>query len=174
MFKTIIYQKQLKLVTSNLVNNPTNHYSQDPLTTARSSQTSQPQSSARISFQENLYTFDGRHASLSEPLLTAIRQAPLGEPQYETAYNTYRSFLQDLNMQSKTKIKSKVDRQFIHPPRNRKFATPKVKLSYLHHPLRPLWSFLKIQFKVPPSLQTISPATYPKYPIRLFRFNTKL
>ena len=91
------------MLTSNRVSNLTNHYSQDPLTTARSSQTSQPQSSTRISFQENPFTFDGRHASLSEPIITAIRQAPLGEAQYELAYKYYRSFLQDLNIQSKTK-----------------------------------------------------------------------
>ena len=54
---------------------------QEPTTTPTNSQTINPQSSTRISFQDNPYTFEERHARLSEPLEPVTRQASLSEPQ---------------------------------------------------------------------------------------------
>ena len=61
--------------------------SQDNPTTPTS--TPNPHSSTLISFQENPYTFEERHARLSEPLEPVVRQAPLSEPQNEPKYNIY-------------------------------------------------------------------------------------
>ena len=63
--------------------------SQDPPTTPTNIQVNNAQSSTRISFQDNLYTFEERHARLSEPLELVIRHAPLSEPHYEPVYNIY-------------------------------------------------------------------------------------
>ena len=60
--------------------------SQEPPTTPTNTQTNNPQSSTRISFQDNPFTFEERHARLSEPLEPVLRQAPLSEPQYEPVY----------------------------------------------------------------------------------------
>ena len=65
--------------------------------TPTSTQTNHPQSSTRISFQENPYTLKEKHSLLSEPLEPVIRHAPLSEPQYERTYNIYHSVQQDLN-----------------------------------------------------------------------------
>ena len=47
--------------------------------------TQNPQTSTRISIQDNPYTFEERHARLSEPLEPVQRQASLNE----TTYNLY-------------------------------------------------------------------------------------
>ena len=52
-----------------------------------------PQTSTRISFQDNPYTFEERHARLSEPLEPVHRQALLSEP----TYKLYPTLQQDLN-----------------------------------------------------------------------------
>ena len=67
---------------------------QENPTTPTSSQN--PHSSTHISFQENPYTFEERHARLSEPLQPVLRQAHLSEPQYEPTYNLYPHLQQDL------------------------------------------------------------------------------
>ena len=54
----------IQTLDSSLSNRP-----QDPQTTHKSNQTNQLQSSTRISYLENLYTFEERRASLSEPLI---------------------------------------------------------------------------------------------------------
>ena len=102
---------------------PTTTPQESPITQTFS-QTNRPQSSTRISFQENPYTFEERHALLSEPLISVVRHAPLSEPQYEPIYSIYR---QDLNRtrhpsQNKNRI-STID-TIIHPRRNRNFTTP--------------------------------------------------
>ena len=56
--------------------------SKEPPALSTDSQTNNPQSSTRISFQDNPYTFEERHAL--EPV---IRQASISEPQYEPVYN---------------------------------------------------------------------------------------
>ena len=61
--------------------------SQEPPTTPTNTQTNNSQSSIRIFFQDKPYTFEERHARLSEPLEPVIHQASLSEPQYEPLYN---------------------------------------------------------------------------------------
>ena len=55
--------------------------------------TQNPQKSTRISFQDNPYTFEKRHARLSEPLEPVQRQAPLSEP----TYNFYPTLPQEVS-----------------------------------------------------------------------------
>ena len=55
--------------------------------------TQNPQTSTRISFQDNPYTFEERHARLSQPLETVQRQAPLSEP----TYNLYPTLAQEIS-----------------------------------------------------------------------------
>ena len=61
--------------------------SQESPTTPSINQINNPQWWTRISFQDNPYTFEERHAQLSEPLEPVIRQAPLSEPQFDSVYN---------------------------------------------------------------------------------------
>ena len=82
--------------------------------------TQQPHSSTRISFQENPYTFEERHARLSEPLEPAVRQALLSEPQNEPTYNIYPHLQQDLNSVrhiSQNQNTLEINRQIIHSRR---------------------------------------------------------
>ena len=57
--------------------------------------TQNPQTSTRISFQDNPYTFEERHARLSEPQEPVQRQAPhiISEP----TYNLYSTLPQELS-----------------------------------------------------------------------------
>ena len=71
---------------SKIANQQPPHHS--PPTTSQET-LNNPQSSTRISFQDNPYTFEERHARLSEPLEPVIRQASLSEPQCEPVYNIY-------------------------------------------------------------------------------------
>ena len=94
--------------------------------------TQNPHSSTRVSFQENPYTFEERHARLSEPLEPVVRQAPLMEPQYDTKYNLYPPLQKDLSrlrhlIQNPSTIE--ISRQIIHPRRNRNFQTPRVQFN---------------------------------------------
>ena len=59
--------------------------------------TRNPPSSTRNSVQDNPYTFEERHARLSEPLEPVVRQAPLSEPQYKPTYNINRQLQQDFS-----------------------------------------------------------------------------
>ena len=90
-----------------------------------STTTQNPQTSTRISFQDNPYTFEERHARLSEPLEPVQRQAPLSEP----IYNLYPTLPQELirirNI-SQNQNTVEINRQIIHPRRNRNFQTPRV------------------------------------------------
>ena len=61
--------------------------SQEPPTTLTNTQAKNPQSSTRISFQYNPYTFEERHARLSESQEAVLRQASLSKTQYEPVYN---------------------------------------------------------------------------------------
>ena len=81
--------------------------SQKPPTTPTNTKTHNPQSSTRISFQDNPYTVEERHARLSEPIEPVTRQAPLSKSQYEPVYNTYPLFNkileeQDIIVKTKT------------------------------------------------------------------------
>ena len=86
----------------------------------------------RISFQDNPYTFE-RHARLSEPLEPVQRQASLSE----TTYNLYPTLQQDLNRIrhiSQNQNTVEVNRQIIHPRRNRNFQIPRVTFSIPQSP----------------------------------------
>ena len=92
---------------------------------AKPTTTQNPQTSTRISFQDNPYTFEERHARLSEPLEPVQRQAPLSEP----TYNLYPTLPQDLNRTrhiSQNHNTVELNRQIIHPRRNRNFQTLRV------------------------------------------------
>ena len=97
-----------------------------------------PQTLARISFQDNPYTFEERHARLSEPQEPVIRQASLREPQYEPVYKIYPSLQQDNNRarhQSQKQNTLEINRQIIHPRKNRNLQTPRVHYSIPQSPI---------------------------------------
>ena len=109
--------------------------SQEKSTTPTSTQS--PHSSTRISFQEIPYTFEERHARLSEPLEPVVRQAPLSKLQYEPIYNIYPHLQQDLNRVrhiSQNQNPLEINRQIIHPRRNRNFQTPRVQFDISQSP----------------------------------------
>ena len=81
-----------------------------------------PQTSTRISFQDNPYTFEERHARLSEPLEPVQRQAPLSEPTYNL-YPTLPQELSRIRNPSQNQNTVEINRQIIHPRRNRNFQT---------------------------------------------------
>ena len=87
--------------------------------------TQNPQTSTRISFQDNPYTFEERHARLSEPLEPVQRQAPLSEPTYNL-YPTLPQELSRIRNISQNPNTVEINRQIIHPRRNRNFQTPRV------------------------------------------------
>ena len=91
------------------------------------------QPSKRISFQDNPYTFEERHAQLYEPLEPVNPQASLSEP----TYNLYPTLQQDLNRVrhiSQTQNTSEIHRQIIHPRRNRNFQVPRVHFNIPQSP----------------------------------------
>ena len=93
--------------------------------------------STRIYFQDNPYTFEERHARLSEPLEPVNRNASLSEPQYEPTYNIYPPLQQDLDRvrhTSQNQYTLEINRQFIHPRRNRNFQTPRVNFKIPQSP----------------------------------------
>ena len=118
------------------------HLHQSPPTTSQENPTTptsiqNPQSSTRISFQENPCTFEERHARLSEPLEPVVHQAPLGEPQYESTHRIYLHLQQDLNRVrhiSQNQNTLEINRQTIHPRRNRNFQTPRVQFNIPQSP----------------------------------------
>ena len=85
-----------------------------------------PQTSTRISFQDNPYTFEERHARLSEPLEPVQRQAPLSEPTYNL-YTTLPQELIRIRHISQNQNAIEINRQVIHSRRNRNFQTPRVR-----------------------------------------------
>ena len=87
--------------------------------------TQNPQTSTRIFFQDNPYTFEERHARLSEPLEPVQRQAPLSEPTYNL-YPTLPQELSRIRNISQNQNTIEINRQIIHPRRNRNFQTPRV------------------------------------------------
>ena len=77
------------------------------------------------SFQDNPYTFEERHARLSEPLEPVQRQAPLSEPTYNL-YPTLPQKLGRIRNISQNQNTVEINRQIMHPRRNRSFQTSKV------------------------------------------------
>ena len=108
--------------------------SQENPTTPTSTQN--PQSFTRISFQENPYTFEERHARLSEPLEPVVRQAPLSELQYKPTYNIYPHLQQDLNrvrhMSQNQNTLEKIDKLYIQDEIEI-FKFPEFNSTYLNH-----------------------------------------
>ena len=94
--------------------------------------TQNPQTSTRISFQDNPYTLEERHARLSEPLEPFHRQAPLSEP----TYNLYPTLQQDLNRVrhiSQNQNTLKVNRQSYTQDEIEIFKLHEFILAYLNH-----------------------------------------
>ena len=100
---------------------------------AKPTTTQNPKTFTRISFQDNPNTFEERHARLSEPLEPVQRQAPLNEP----TYNLYPTLPQELsrirNISQNQNI-VEINRQIIHPRRNRSFQTPRVQFDIPNSP----------------------------------------
>ena len=102
-------------------------YQENP---AKSTTTQNPQTCTRIPFQDNPYIFEERHARSSEPLEPVQRQAPLNEP----TYNLYPKLPQELSRIrniSQNQNTVEINRQVIHPRRNRSFQTPRVQFDIL-------------------------------------------
>ena len=93
---------------------------QSPTTT-----TQNPQTTTRISFQDNPHTFEERHARLSEPLEPVQRQASLSEPTYNL-YPTLPQELSRIRNISQNQNTVEINRKIIHPRRNRNFQTLRV------------------------------------------------
>ena len=73
------------------------------------------------------------HDRLSEPLEPVNRQAPLSEP----TYNLYPTLQKDLNRLrhiSQNQNTLEINRQIIHPRRNRNFQTPRVHFNIPQSP----------------------------------------
>ena len=68
-------------------------------------------------FQDNPYTFEERHARLSEPLQPVHRQAPLSAPTYNL-YPTLQQHLNRLRNISQNQNTLEIIRQIIHPRLN--------------------------------------------------------
>ena len=66
-----------------------------------------------------------RHARLSEPLEPVQRQAPLSEPTYHL-YPTLPQELSRIRNPSQNQNTVEINRQIIHPRRNKNFQTPRV------------------------------------------------
>ena len=108
-----------------------------PITTVNTQIPNNPQSSSRISYQDNPYTFEERHARLSEPLAPVIRQASLSESQYEPVYNIYPPLQQDLKRarhQCQNENTLEINRQIVHPRQNRNLQNPRVQFNIPHSP----------------------------------------
>ena len=101
------------------------HRHHPKITKTPPSTTQNPPTSTRISFQDNPYTFEERHARLSEPLEPVQRQASLSEPTYNL-YPTLPQELSRIRNLSQNQNTTEIDRQIIHPRRNRNFQTPRV------------------------------------------------
>ena len=118
--------------------------------------TQNPQTSTRISFKDNPYTFEERHARLSELLEPVQRQVPLSEP----TYNLYPILPQELSRRniSQNQNTVEINRKIIHPRRNRSFQTPRVHFDIPQSPT--------------PTTPEISSSTLPETPTLLSQQST--
>ena len=129
--KILIYTEHISKIANQPPPNPSSPTSPQENPTVPTT-TQNPQTSTRISFQDNPYTFE-RHARLSEPLEPVQRQASLSEP----TYNLYPTLQQDLNRFrhiSQNQNTMEVNRQIIHPRRKRNFQTPRIIFSIPQSP----------------------------------------
>ena len=137
-----------------LINNPTSVLANNvPRTFNNTNKYSNqnPQSSTRISFQDNPYTIEERHAGLSEPVEPVTRQAALSKPHHEPEYNIYPSLQQDLNRarhQSQNQNTLEINRQIINPQRNRNLQNTRVQFNIPHSPTTNPINFSSSKFKV--------------------------
>ena len=134
LFLEEYYNKQIfslkEIIQKTLKNCYQQPHNQSSLTSSQENPTKPtttqiPQTSTRISFQDNPYTFEERHARLSEPLEPVQRQAPLSE----LTYNLYPTLPQELSRIkniSQNQNAVEINRQIIHPRRKRNFQTPRV------------------------------------------------
>ena len=124
---TLLSQQSTSNIPSNyLGSTPTSEQiRKNPFNPPNPTTTQNPQTSTRISFQDNPYTFEERHARLSEPLEPVQRQAPLSEPTYNL-YPTLPQELSRIRNISQNQNTVEINRQIIHPRRNRSFQTPRV------------------------------------------------
>ena len=122
-------KKKKSIKKSSKIANQQSHSQSSPTTSQENptppTTTQNPQTSTRISFQDNPYTFEERHARLSEPLEPVQRQAPLSEPTYNL-YPTLPQELSRIRNISQNQNTVEINRQIIHPRRNRNFQTPRV------------------------------------------------
>ena len=100
-------------------------------------------SSIQISFQENHYTFEERHGSLSEPLISAIRHAPLSDQQYNPMYKPTnlpsKKTLLEPDIHVKTKIKHLQKKDILSIPKEiETLQHPEFIITYYHHHLQTL------------------------------------
>ena len=114
--------------------------------------TQNPQTSTLISFQDNPYTFEERHAHLSEPLEPVQRQASLSEPPYKL-YLTLPQDLDRIRHISQNQNTAEVKGQIVHPRRNRNFQTPRVTFSI---PQSPTPSFSEVSSFTLPDTPTLT------------------
>ena len=124
--------------------------------------TQNPQTSTRISFQDNPYTFEERHARLSEPLEPVQRQAPLSEPTYNL-YPTLPQELSRIRNLSQNQNTVEINRQIIHPRRNRNFQTPEFILIYPNPHHKVLQKTPLVYYQKPLRfLHNVAPQAYPR------------
>ena len=74
---------------------------------------------------------------MSEPVEPVTRQATLSKPHYEPVYNIYPSLQQDLiraRHQSQNQKTIEINRQIIHPRRNRNIQNTTVQFNIPHSP----------------------------------------
>ena len=131
MLKFLYIQEHISKIANQPPPNPSSQTSPQENPTVPTT-TQNPQTSTRISFQDNPYTFE-RHARLSEPLEPVQRQASLSEP----TYNLYPTFQQDLyriRHISQNQNIIEVNRHIIHPRRNRNVQTPRITFSIPQSP----------------------------------------
>ena len=121
------YEKSIRILSK--IANQQSHNQSSPTSSQENptipTTTQNPQTSTRICLQDNPYTFEERHARLSEPLEPVQRQAPLIEPTYNL-YPTLPQKLSRIRHINQNQNTIEINRQIIHPRQNRNFQTPRV------------------------------------------------
>ena len=155
----IYYKKPIRILSK--IANQQSHNQSSPTSSHENptmpTTTHNPQTSTRIFFQDNPYTFEERHARLSEPLEPVQRQAPLSEPTYNL-YPTLPQELSRIRHISQNQNTIEMNSQIIHPRRNRRFQTPRVLFDIPQSPT--------------PTTSEISSSTLPETPTLLSQRST--
>ena len=119
------FHKEKSIRIPSKIANQQSHSQASPTNPTIPTTTQNPQTSTRIKLYNNPYTFEERHARLSEPLEPVQRQAHLSEPTYNL-YPTLPQELSRIRNISQNQNTVDINRQIIHPRRNRNFQTPRV------------------------------------------------